>query len=206
MTKYAFAFDAARCTGCKTCNLACKDYHDLSPQVTFRKIYEYAGGSFVRDAKGTLVQNVWTNYISMNCNHCDKPACVEVCPTGAMHRDDQGFISVDHDRCVGCKYCEMACPYNVPSYDADLGQMRKCDGCSERVAAGETPICVDACPLYALDFGTEEDMRKKHGDGVWLAPLPSPDYTEPTTIMSAAKNSRAGGTHEGVLANPKEVM
>lgn len=206
MANYVFYFDASRCTGCKTCELACKDYHDLSATVAFRKIYEYDGGGFTQNSDGTFTNDVWINYISMNCNHCDNPACVKVCPTGAMHRDDQGFISVDHNRCVGCKYCEMACPYNVPSFDADLGQMRKCDGCSARVANGETPICVDACPLYALDFGPADEMKAKYGEGEWLAPLPDPSYTNPTTIMKKCAVSRAGGSHDGSLMNPKEVM
>lgn len=130
---------------------------------------------------------------------------MQVCPTGAMHRDEQGFVSVDHERCVGCKYCQLACPYNVPSFDADLGQMRKCDGCTERVAKGENPICVDACPLYALDFGPADEMAKKHGEGEWLAPLPDPSYTKPTTIMKGSPATKKGGTYEGALMNPKEV-
>lgn len=206
MSDYTFYFDASRCTGCKTCELACKDYHDLSPQVAFRKIYEYAGGGCTTEDGVVAAQDVWVNYLSLNCNHCDNPACMQVCPTGAMHRDEQGFVSVDHGRCVGCKYCELTCPYNVPSFDEELGQMRKCDGCSERVAAGENPICVDACPLYALDFGPADEMHAKYGEGDWLAPLPDPSYTSPTTIMKGCVVSRKGGTYEGELMNPKEVQ
>lgn len=183
-----------------------KDYHDLSPEVAFRKIYEYAGGGFTVNDDGTFTQDVWTYYTSMNCNHCDNPACVQVCPTGAMHKDEQDLVSVDHDRCVGCRYCDMACPYNVPSFDEELGQMRKCDGCSSRVANGEQPICVEACPLYALDFGPIDEMRAKYGESEWLAPLPSPEYTLPTSIMKGCAVSRKGGTHEGDLMNPKEVI
>ncbi len=205
MTDYAFSFDAARCTGCKTCQLACKDYHNLDTKVSFRKVYEYAGGGFDTDERGCVTPHVWTSYLSVNCNHCEVAACMQVCPTGAMHRDEQGFVSVDHERCVGCKYCQLACPYNVPSFDADLGQMRKCDGCTERVAKGENPICVDACPLYALDFGPADEMAKKHGEGEWLAPLPDPSYTKPTTIMKGSPATKKGGTYEGALMNPKEV-
>ena len=110
MAEYAFYFDASRCTGCKTCELACKDYHDLSADVAFRKVYEYCGGGFTTNADGSLSQDVWGYYTSMNCNHCENPACMQVCPTGAMHRDERGFVSVDHDRCVGCKYCAMFRP------------------------------------------------------------------------------------------------
>ncbi len=206
MAEYVFYFDASRCTGCKTCELACKDYHDLSTDVAFRKVYEYCGGGFNANADGTYTNDVWGYYTSMNCNHCENPACMQVCPTGAMHRDERGFVSVDHDRCVGCKYCAMACPYNVPSFDATLGQMRKCDGCSARVAKGENPICVDACPLYALDFGKADEMKKKYGESEWSAPMPDPSYTNPTTIMKGCPTSRALGSQEGKLMNPKEVM
>lgn len=206
MSGYLFSFDASRCTGCKTCELACKDYHNLSADVTFRKIYEYCGGGFTTNEDGSLSNDVWGYYTSMNCNHCANPACMQVCPTGAMHRDDLGFVSVDHDRCVGCKYCSMACPYNVPSFDEILGQMRKCDGCSSRVAAGERPICVEACPLYALDFGDAKEMHDKYGKSVWSAPMPDPTYTGPTTIMIGCPTSRDLGTQEGKLMNPKEVM
>lgn len=83
--------------------------------------------------------------------------------------------------------------------------MRKCDGCSSRVAKGENPICVDACPLYALDFGPADEMKKKYGESEWLAPLPDPSYTEPSTIMKGCSISRNGGTYEGNVMNPKEV-
>lgn len=206
MADYAFAFDASRCTGCKTCELACKDYHDLSPEVAFRKVYEYAGGGFKQNEDGTWTHDVWGYYTSINCNHCFNPACVKVCPTGAMHKDDAGFVSVDHSLCVGCKYCALACPYNVPSYDAEMGRMRKCDGCAGRVANGEMPICVDACPLYALDFGPTAEMEEKHGASQWPAPLPDPNLTAPGTIFTTCAVSKEGGTHEGELMNPKEVI
>uniref|UniRef100_UPI00356A000C 4Fe-4S dicluster domain-containing protein n=1 Tax=Salmonella enterica TaxID=28901 RepID=UPI00356A000C len=77
-----------RCTGCKTCELACKDYKDLTPDVSFRRIYEYAGGDWQED-NGVWHQNVFAYYLSISCNHCEDPACTKVCPSGAMHKRDR---------------------------------------------------------------------------------------------------------------------
>ena len=83
-TQYGFFIDSSRCTGCKTCELACKDFKDLGPEVSFRRIYEYAGGDWQED-NGVWHQNVFAYYLSISCNHCDDPACTKVCPSGAMH-------------------------------------------------------------------------------------------------------------------------
>lgn len=84
-TQYGFFIDSSRCTGCKTCELACKDYKDLTPDVSFRRIYEYAGGDWQED-NGVWHQNVFAYYLSIACNHCEDPACTKVCPSGAMHK------------------------------------------------------------------------------------------------------------------------
>ncbi len=111
-TQYGFFIDSSRCTGCKTCELACKDFKDLGPEVSFRRIYEYAGGDWQED-NGVWHQNVFAYYLSISCNHCDDPACTKVCPSGAMHKREDGFVVVDEDVCIGCRYCHMACPYGA---------------------------------------------------------------------------------------------
>ncbi|MGT4214724.1 4Fe-4S dicluster domain-containing protein [Klebsiella pneumoniae] len=88
-TQYGFFIDSARCTGCKTCELACKDYKNLTPEVSFRRIYEYAGGDWQED-NGVWQQNVFAYYLSIACNHCEDPACTKVCPSGAMHKREDG--------------------------------------------------------------------------------------------------------------------
>ncbi|MDI5422565.1 dimethylsulfoxide reductase subunit B, partial [Salmonella enterica subsp. enterica serovar Kentucky] len=148
-TQYGFFIDSSRCTGCKTCELACKDYKDLTPDVSFRRIYEYAGGDWQED-NGVWHQNVFAYYLSISCNHCEDPACTKVCPSGAMHKRDDGFVVVNEEVCIGCRYCHMACPYGAPQYNAAKGHMTKCDGCYDRVAEGKKPICVESCPLRAL--------------------------------------------------------
>ncbi|AMX06008.1 Anaerobic selenate reductase protein YnfG [Enterobacter asburiae] len=136
-TQYGFFIDSSRCTGCKTCELACKDYKDLTPDVSFRRIYEYAGGDWQED-NGVWHQNVFAYYLSIACNHCEDPACTKVCPSGAMHKREDGFVVVDEDVCIGCRYCHMACPYGAPQYNAAKGHMTKCDGCHTRVADGKS--------------------------------------------------------------------
>ncbi len=110
-------------------------------------------------------------YLSISCNHCEDPACTKVCPSGAMHKRDDGFVVVNEEVCIGCRYCHMACPYGAPQYNAAKGHMTKCDGCYDRVAEGKKPICVESCPLRALDFGPIDELRKKHGELAAVAPL-----------------------------------
>ncbi len=206
MTQYAFYFDGTRCTGCKTCEFACKDYYDLNSEVQYRKVYECSGGETVKDDDGYLSTTCFAYYVSMACNHCDDPACVEVCPTGAMHKDaEMGLVSVDAEKCVGCGYCHMACPYNAPKVDREKGHSVKCDGCLERVQQGEQPLCVRACPARALEFGPVEDIAKR-GERGNIAPLPEPHYTNPNLYIKPSADAKPAGSADGKVVNPLEVM
>lgn len=206
MTQYAFYFNGTRCTGCKTCEFACKDYYDLDTEVQYRKVYECTGGETVKDADGFASTTCFAYYVSMSCNHCDSPACVEVCPTGAMHKDaETGLVSVDAAKCIGCGYCHMACPYNAPKVDRAKGHSVKCDGCVERVAAGDKPLCVRACPARALEFGTVEKMAKL-GEQANIAPLPEPTYTNPNLYILPCADAKPAGDMSAKVANPLEVM
>ncbi len=205
MKQYGFYFDSERCTGCKTCELACKDYKDLGTDVNFRRIYEYTGGNWSHLEDGCWHQDVFAYYMSISCNHCSDPACTKVCPTGAMHKNEDGFVIVNEEICIGCRYCHMACPYDAPQYDAQKGHMTKCDGCYSRVKAGQKPICVDACPLRALDFAPIDELRAKYGDQASIAPLPPAEITHPNLVVKPNKNSRPSGDTSGFLGNPREV-
>ena len=113
MVQYGFFFDNARCTGCKTCMMACKDYNDLNLETAFRKVYDYEGGTWKEEAGGTYSCDSWVYHVSLSCQHCENPACVANCPTTAMHKDKEtGLVSVDATKCIGCGYCAMVCPYN----------------------------------------------------------------------------------------------
>ncbi|MHC6866654.1 putative dimethyl sulfoxide reductase chain YnfE precursor [Klebsiella pneumoniae] len=155
--------------------------------------------------QGAWQQNVFAYYLSIACNHCEDPACTKVCPSGAMHKREDGFVVVNEEVCIGCRYCHMACPYGAPQYNADKGHMTKCDGCHERVAEGKKPICVESCPLRALDFGPIAELRAKHGQLAAVAPLPSAHFTRPSIVIKPNANARPCGDTTGYLANPKEV-
>lgn len=206
MTQYAFHFDATRCTGCKTCEFSCKDYKDLGLGVAYRKVYECAGGETLRDADGCFKTTCFSYPVSISCNHCDHPSCTEVCPTGAMHKDEEtGLVSVDEGKCIGCGYCHMACPYNSPKVDREKGHSVKCDGCAERIAAGESPVCAEACPARALAFGTVEDMEKL-GERANIAPLPEASLTTPNLFVKACADAQPSDSRAGKIVNPLEVL
>ncbi len=207
--QYGFHFNGLRCTGCKTCMRACKDYHDLPFSIAFRQVYELAGGGWTVDGTGCPVQDVFAYYVSVGCNHCANPVCMRVCPTGAMHKNDGGLVTVDERRCIGCGYCALSCPYRAPKVDREAGHSVKCDGCAERVAAGEQPICVEACPLRALDFGPVEELRERFGSESDLRPLPPSSETFPNLVITlpapvAADPARV--REEGAVGNVGEIV
>ncbi len=205
MAQYGFYFDSSRCTGCKTCEMACKDYKNLDSSIAFRKVYDYEGGSFT-DTDGTLTHNVFSYHVSQACNHCDSPACLAVCPAGAVFKDDDsGLVYIDAKVCSGQKVCIDACPYGVPLYDSTVAKGVKCDGCRDRNAQGLKPICVDACPLRALDFGEIEELRSKYGDNASIAPLPDPSKTQPNLTVKMAAAAKPSEDTTGFIANPLEV-
>ncbi|MEF2650868.1 DMSO/selenate family reductase complex B subunit [Slackia piriformis] len=204
MTQYGFYFDATRCTGCKTCEAACRDGHDLGTDSTYRHVYELEGGSWSKDEKGCWITDSYTYYTSFACQHCDDPACMHVCPTGAMHKDENGIVSVDIDRCIGCGYCAMACPYDAPHVDRSKGHSVKCDGCAERVSQGKRPLCVDACTVRALQFAPVEKLPEK-GVRADIAPLPDPRLTAPNLYINPCAASRPFGDTECRVANASEV-
>ncbi|MEG0070923.1 MAG: DMSO/selenate family reductase complex B subunit [Raoultibacter sp.] len=206
MTQYAFYFDGTRCTGCKTCEFACKDYNDLKLGTAYRKVYEVTSGKTTADAKGCYTTDVVSYTVSLSCNHCTDPECTKVCPTGAMHKDaGTGLVSVDAGKCIGCGYCHMACPYNAPKVDREKGHSVKCDGCASRVATGEKPVCVEACPARALEFGSVEEMAKL-GEQANIAPLPAPSFTHPNLYIKPCKDALPVGSDNGKVVNPLEVQ
>ncbi|RTR38132.1 dimethylsulfoxide reductase subunit B [Shewanella canadensis] len=221
-TQYGFYVDSTKCSGCKACHVSCKDRqsneirNNSNPEgnalpalegVTWRRVYEYGGGEWTKGNNGCFEQNVFAYYMSIGCNHCSEPVCVKACPTGAMHkRREDGLVHVASELCIGCESCARACPYDAPQIDRERKVMTKCDGCFERIAEGRKPVCVESCPLRALDFDTMDNLRAKYGDGDGhIAPLPSPGITSPNLIIKANRNGQPASGGEGKILNLSEV-
>ncbi len=201
--QYAFYFNSNLCTGCKACQVACKDKWDLKVGVTWRRVVEYSGGEWTPNPDGTYSQSVVGYYVSLACNHCQNPLCVDVCPTTAMSKRDDGVVIIDTNNCIGCRYCQWVCPYGAPQFDSERGVMTKCNFCYDALDTGGQPSCVAACPSRALDFGEREALQAKYGHVQEVAPLPSASITDPSIVISPHRNAAPVGA--GPVANPEEV-
>jgi phenylacetyl-CoA:acceptor oxidoreductase subunit 1 len=178
MTRYAMVADLDRCVGCQTCTAACRHHNATSPAVQWRRVLDVEAGSY---------PEVSRTFVPVGCQHCEDPPCMHVCPTTATRKRADGIVTVDYDLCIGCAYCEVACPYQarfkidqpgfaygpkIPSEKVDekrIGVSQKCTFCSDRIDYGlanglvpgvdadATPACVNSCIADALHFGDVED-------------------------------------------------
>jgi anaerobic dimethyl sulfoxide reductase subunit B (iron-sulfur subunit) len=203
-TQLAFFVNSSVCGGCKACQVACKDKHDLPVGLRWRRVYEVTGGDWVEDGAAWR-STVLAYNVSISCNHCDDPICVSVCPTGAQHKGDSGIVFIDPDKCVGCGYCALACPYGAPQLDEDAGVMTKCDLCYDEVAAGGAPACVLACPMRALEFGEFETLREKYGDQAAVYPMPPAETTRPSVVFKPHKDAVRAESEGARIGNREEV-
>ncbi len=181
-----FYFDATACTGCKACQVACKDRNGLSEGILWRRVYEVSGGSWERQG-AAWAHDIGAYHLSLSCNHCERPVCAEVCPAAAISRRPDGVVLIDADRCTGCGYCAWACPYGAPQFDALAGVMTKCTFCVDDLGEGRQPTCVAACPMRALDAGTRDELMVRYPDAtpeaLGIYPLPDPELTHPGLRM-----------------------
>lgn len=200
----AFYYDQSACTGCKACQIACKDDNDLDVGILWRRVIDVQGGSWAKQG------NAWTHNIvsysfSLACNHCEEPICTEVCPASAISKRDDGVVLLDQDKCIGCRYCEWACPYAAPQYQTDKGKMSKCDFCVDYVDQGLPPACVAACPMRALDFGDVEELRAKYGDVNQIYPMPDPSLTKPALVIKPHAQAAVGESTGVSISNTEEL-
>jgi Fe-S-cluster-containing dehydrogenase component/DMSO reductase anchor subunit len=173
--QYAFEVDLDACSGCKACVAACNSLNGLDDTETWRDVGLLHGGN---DTEPFL------QHVTAACHHCLDPACLNVCPVRAYEKDDvTGIVRHLDDQCIGCQYCILACPYDVPKYNRARGIVRKCDMCSSRLAVGEAPACVQACPNEAIRITTirQQEAAENCESGAFLPGAPDPQYTQPTT-------------------------
>lgn len=146
--QYRFYFDADRCVQCRTCEVACKSVRDVEPGMKWRRVIDIWDGAY---------PNVTRTFFSLACMHCGEPACIAVCPTGAISkRAEDGIVVVNRDKCNGCRDCLLACPYRVPQFGHD-GVMQMCDFCT---GINMEPACALSCPTEALRIGTLDELLK----------------------------------------------
>jgi len=201
--QYGFYIDTKHCTGCKACFVACKDRQDLNSGEKFRKVYEFSSGTWSSEDTNAYSHNVMAFYVSMACNQCDYPACLNVCPVGAYtKREADGIVVYDASKCISCFGCQQACPYTAPVYDYEAEHMKKCIMCSDETSADgvPNPACVKACPSRALDFGEIEVLQEKYGAIDSVATFNA--STSPNVVYKRHKDSQYGT----VVVNKEEVF
>lgn len=183
--QFGFYFDQTRCVGCYTCVVACKDWHDIpAGPASWRWVNAIEKGKYPEPFVG---------FLSLSCLHCVEPACVPACPVNAISkREEDGIVVVDREICLGNGECAMlckdACPYDAPQFGAEDGaKMQKCNLCLDRWAEGKKPICVNACPMRALDAGPIDETKTKYGNIREAEGFVYSSYIEPSIIFKPKK-------------------
>ena len=186
--KFGLAIDVGACIGCRRCQWACKESNNIPDTISppWIEVFQLEVGQGVtgepsledlRDGATTSytkspLAGKW--YLAVACNHCDNPPCVKVCPTGATFKDKDGIVLIDYDKCIGCKFCVVSCPYTARRFNAFIpeiphekinpmvpmrveGVVEKCTFCVQRTRRGTLPMCVEVCPVGARHFGDLND-------------------------------------------------
>ena len=182
MAQYGFFYDQSRCTGCHACSIACKGWYDLPPgHWESMRVFQCGQGAFPTLRLGIL---------AVNCYHCEDPVGIRECPQDAIFKEDRyGAVLIDQERGQAEDDCQRecweACPYGSIMFasDAPGEKAQNCTMCIDRLEDGQTPICVLACSLRALEFGPIEELRGKYGEINTLDELPSGEITKPSVVF-----------------------
>jgi Fe-S-cluster-containing dehydrogenase component/DMSO reductase anchor subunit len=179
--QYAFEVDLDACTGCKACVTGCHNLNGLDDGEVWRTVGMLHGGTSQAPAQQT---------VTTACHHCLEPACLAGCPVKAYEKDPvTGIVKHLDDQCIGCQYCTLMCPYDAPKYSKERGIVRKCDMCSDRLAHGEAPACVQSCPNEAIRITVVDrtEAIQAAEANTFLPGAPGPSDTLPTTVYKTAR-------------------
>lgn len=159
---FGILYDSTRCVGCRTCEYECAAAHGLPEPAS-----EVDAVRTTNESCNTVVNTFQSSkgevYVKRQCMHCNEPACCAACLTQAMHKNETGPVTWNGDKCMGCRYCMVSCPFDGPKFEYHSAnpKIQKCDMCFERQKAGEKPICVANCPNEALLYGTRRELIKE---------------------------------------------
>lgn len=174
--QYRFHIDLTRCIGCRCCEVACNEQNNNPAEVKWRKVGEIEGGSYPQ---------VRRLYLSMSCNHCLEPSCLEGCPVDAYTKRPDGIVVHDAEACIGCQYCVWNCPYGAPQYHPERHVVTKCHLCVDRLEQRQLPACVEACPSSAIEVETVKVFEWRRAIALADAPgVPAADVTFSTTRIT----------------------
>lgn len=155
-------YDSTRCVGCRTCEYECAAAHGFpEPSAEVEAVRK------TNETCNTVVNTFQTSkgeaYVKRQCMHCNEPACGAACLTQAMHKNETGAVTWDGDKCMGCRYCMVSCPFDMPKFEYHSAnpKIQKCDMCFDRQKSGEKPVCVTNCPNEALMYGKRRDLIKE---------------------------------------------
>lgn len=157
-------YDSTLCVGCRTCETVCAETHKLpAPEVEI----QIGNKRYTDDKHRTVINGYKTSkgevFVKNQCMHCNEPACAAACLTKAMYKTKEGPVIWRSDKCMGCRYCMISCPFDIPKFEylSSNPKIQKCNMCFERLTKGQLPACVENCPAEALKFGTRRDLIKE---------------------------------------------
>ena len=205
--RYGMVIDLKRCSGCKTCSVVCKVANNIPNDIIWNRVLTEGGNA--PDTAGGTWDNPEMQHWPVACQHCENPECVKVCPTGASHKLADGTVQIDKDKCIGCQFCAMACPYGVRYLNETERVVEKCTLCEQRTSQGELPQCVAQCGARARFFGDldeglesfqalapthdlatpyEEMMQNRTTLGEWVEPFTEADVYHLTDTGNGPKH------------------